>query len=399
MCGFVRGVERGGLRQNGSESPNVIANEWQILDVGSIWMREFGAAMTQAHPVTCWWPEMRPLGALERWQRKESIAEPRLDVVRFPLQRGYARTPLRQLLPFQGGLLKKLRAHCRDEHETALICSTPFYAPVAERWRGPVVYYVTDLTAGYASLNGKQVRALDRRLCRVASAVCVNSRRIAVYLQAEASCPLEKISVVPNATRESNIAAGPLLRPAALPQEVADLRRPVAGVIGNLSGNMDWTLLAPVVERTPWLQWLFVGPANPIQDQAQAAARERVRANPQAHFVGSKPYGELQQFARSFDVAVLPYLKTEPTYSGSSTRFYEHQAACRPMLATRGFAELLEKPPLLQLVDTPDELVAGLEALRDTQFSDGQETARWEASRTGTWQERVRMLEAALARA
>ena len=365
---------------------------WQILDVGSIWMREFASAMARVQPVVSWWPEMRTFGAVESWERMESIEAPPLQVLRYPLQRGYARTPLQQLLPFQIPLLKRLRAHCKEERETALICSTPFYAPVAEAWKGPVVYYSTDLTAGYPSVDGNQVRALDRRMCRVAAAVCPNSQRIAAYLRAEAGCPDGKITVVPNATRESNIAASPLLEPGILPAEIADLERPLAGVIGNLAGNLDWKLLAPVVEQTPWLRWVFVGPVSPMQDGEQEAARAAVMASPRCRFVGAKPYGQLQAFARAFDVAILPYLKTEPTYSGSSTRFYEHVAACRPMLATRGFAELLEKPPLLELVDTPAEMLAGLHRLREVGFRDGLETARWDASRSGTWEERVRML-------
>ena len=369
---------------------------WQILDVGSIWMREFAAAMASVYPVVAWWPEMRRFGAVERWERQETLPQPPLTVTRYPLQRGYARFPLRQLLPFQVPLLKRLRAHCRDEATAALICSTPFYAPVAERWRGPVVYYVTDLTAGYASLQAEQVKALDRRMCRVAHSVCANSERLVTYLGEEAGCEPAKLTVVPNATRETNVASAPLLQPGPLPMEVADLPRPVAGIIGNLSGNTDWRLLAAVVERTPWLSWLFVGPAAPMKDQVQEAARSQVMENKRARFVGSKPYGELQAFARGFDVAILPYLKSEPTYSGSSTRFYEHLAACRPMLATKGFAELLEKPPLLELVDTPEEMVAGLERLRSLGFQDGQETARWEASRHGTWEDRVKRLVGSL---
>lgn len=372
---------------------------WQILDVGSIWMREFASAMARTHPVVAWWPEMRSFGALEGWERIEQISEPTLEVHRYPLQRGYARTPIRQVLPYQVALLKRMRARCRDEKRTALICSTPFYAPVAEQWRGPVVYYVTDLTAGYATVDAAQVKALDRRMCRVAAAVCPNSRRLAAYLQDEAGCAAEKITVVPNATRESNIAPRPLLEPGPLPPQVGQLSRPIAGVIGNLSGNMDWRLLASAFEGTPWLTWLFVGPTAPIADKEQESARSRVQHSTRAHFTGAKPYGDLQGFARAFDVAVLPYLKTEPTYSGSSTRFYEHVAACRPMLATRGFAELLEKPPLLELGDTSDEMIRGLERLRGVCFHDGLETARWEASRSGTWEERVRMLTGALAAA
>lgn len=371
---------------------------WQILDVGSIWMREFASAMARVQPVLAWWPEMRNFGALENWERPETLPQPPLEVLRYPLQRGYARTPVRQLLPFQIPLLKRLRARSRNETNTALICTTPFYAPVAEQWQGPVVYYVTDLTAGYASLNGDQVKALDRRLCRAAHAVCVNSRRLENYLRTEAACVPDKLAVVPNATRESNISPKPLLQPGPLPQEIAHLPRPIAGVVGNLSGNTDWLLLEPVIEATPWLTWLFVGPTEPISDKAQQAARSRAKAMSRVHFVGPKPYGELQAFARAFDVAILPYLKTEPTYSGSSTRFYEHLAACRPMLATRGFAELLEKPPLLELVDTPTQMIAQLERLRALAFHDGLETARWEASCTGTWENRVDLLVAALSR-
>ena len=371
---------------------------WQILDVGSIWMREFASALAQTHPTVAWWPETRNLGAFERWERTEQVPDPPLAVRRFPLQRGYARTPVQQLLPFQNGLLKRLRAACPDEFASPLICSTPFYAPVAERWTGPTVYYVTDLTAGYAGLNRDQVIALDRRMCGVARVVCPNSRRLADYLQREAGCAPEKIVIVPNATRENNIAAAPLLAPEPLPAAIAHLPRPIAGVIGNLSANMDWELLEPAIAATPWLTWVFVGPTTmPIAEPAQSAARARV-INGRAHFTGGKPYGELQAYARCFDVAVLPYRKKEPTYSGSSTRFYEHVAACRPMVATRGFAELLEKPPLLELVDTPDEMLAALEALRTLGFRDGHETARWEASRRGTWEERVRTLTEALAR-
>ena len=369
---------------------------WHILDVGSIWMREFASAMARVQPVVAWWPEMRAFGAFEGWEREQTVAEPRLTVKRFPLQRGYARTPVQQMFPFQIAMLKRLRAHTRAEARSALLCSTPFYAPVAEQWKGPVVYYVTDLTAGYASLNTQQVRALDRRMCRVADAVCPTSQRLVEYLTQQAGCDPGKITLVPNATRESNVAPHPLLQAGDLPAEVANLSRPIAGVIGNLSGNMDWKLLAPVVEATPWLTWVFVGPTSRIRDTGQEIARKRVMDNERAHFTGSKPYGELQAFARCFDVAVLPYLKAEPTYSGSSTRFYEHLAACRPMLATRGFAELLEKPPLLELVDTPEEMLAGLHRLREMGFHDGLETARWEESRAGTWEQRVRTLTGAL---
>lgn len=370
---------------------------WQILDVGSIWMREFGSALSRQASVVAWTPVMSRMGIFSDWEWVVEIPEPALTVRQFPLQRGYARESLRRLVRFEDRLLKRVeQATAEAAERSVLICSTPFYAPLAERWPGPVVYYSTDLTAEYEGINRGQVRDLDRSLCRVARAVCPNSTRIADYFVREVGCDRSKITVVPNATRASNVADEPLLRPGPLPEDVRDVPRPIAGVIGDLSGNMDWSVIADAMERTPELNWVFVGPTTrTIADRVQSSGRERVMRG-RARFVGSKPYGELQAYARSFDVAVLPYRKKEPTYSGSSTRFYEHLTACRPMVATRGFAELMEKVPLLTLVDTGEEMAAALEELGKTGFSDGLEKARWEASRTGTWEERARMLRGAV---
>ena len=366
----------------------------QILDVGSIWMREFASAMCEQTPTVAWLPEMVRARIRGR-ARLERSEDPLLEMRRFPLQRGYARVPLRWVLRFEKRIAAMLRSGCEDPARSPLVCTTPFYAPVAELWPGPVVYYATDLTVGYDGLDPEQVRGLDRRMCRVAEAVCPNSQRIAEYFVGDAGCSPGKITVIPNATRAGNVPDWALLEPQALPEDIRDLQRPIAGVIGNLAGNMDWVVIRGAMERTPWLQWVFVGPTGrSLEDREQNGAREWVRGR--ARFVGATPYGELQRYARSFNVAVLPYRKKEPTYSGSSTRFYEHLPAGRPMVATRGFAELLEKVPLVRLVDTGEEMAASLEELRGKNFQDGLEMRRWEASRTGTWQERARMLRRSL---
>ena len=368
---------------------------WQILDVGSIWMKEFASALSSLVPTISWAPDMTRTGMLRNYERPEQIANPPLTIERFPLQRGYARRPLTWLTPFESKVLARLSSRCKDPANSPLICTTPYYAPVAEKWRGPVVYYATDLTFAYDGLNPTQVSRLDQRMCKAAQAVCPNSRRIAEYFVEKAACDRNKIKVVPNATRESNIAPEPLLKPGAPPQDIRNLPRPIAGVIGNLSANMDWKLLAEAILLSPEITWVFVGPTSMlIQDRAQAEARSWVMKN--ANFVGSKSYYELQNYARAFDVAILPYKKKEPTYSGSSTRFYEHLSACRPMIATRGFAELLEKPPLVTLVDTAVEMRTALVELQRKNFSDGLESDRWKASKSGTWEERAKTILATI---
>src|SRR5438270_10616273 len=150
---------------------------WHILYVGRIWMKEFASALGRMEQVLAWSPRMEKLGMFHDWQRPETLSNPQLKLLEFPLQRGYARAPLRWMAPFQHNVVRRMLAQTPCPEQSPLICSSPFYAAVAELWPGPVIYYVTDFTVAYESLNPAQVRSLDTRMCRVAQAVCSNSKR------------------------------------------------------------------------------------------------------------------------------------------------------------------------------------------------------------------------------
>src|SRR5262249_6145627 len=293
---------------------------------------------------------------------------------------------------------RRLLKQTEDLRRSVLVCTSPHYAPVAEAWPGRVVYYITDFFPAYGD-DPVFIRDLELRLCRAADLICPNSQRLANYLNDQPSCPLGKICILPNATRRENLLPQPLFdRTGQVPERISNLPRPIAGVIGNLGGNTDWEFLEQTISQTPWLSWVFVGPTDEsIAEANQSAARNRVmNLDDRIRFLGPQPYSELKHYARAFDVAILPYKKREPTYSGSSTRFYEHLTACRPMISTRGVYELLQKEPLLRLVDSPNEASVALEELRDRNFSDGYEALRWQAGQKNTWNERAARMRTAL---
>lgn len=364
---------------------------WHIVDAEAIWVKEFAAALAASTPTKIWIPRRSITGAFQNWEREEAIPDPPSHVLRFPLQRGFARLPFPLFSRIASRLAARLAAHSEDPARSPLVCTSPYYAPLATRWPGPVIYYVTDLNVAYENAVPSFIRALERRICPVAALVCPNSRRIGEYLASEAGCDRGKIEILPNATRACNISPVCLWQPSALPADVSDLPRPVIGVIGNLAGNMNWESLAEVVRRTPDFSWVFVGPTEMrIRDRKQSRTREWLKnRGGRVRFTGPKPYGELQEYARAFDAAVLPYRRIEPTFSGSATRFYEHLAACRPIVATRGVEELWRLEPLLRLADTPEEMVNALLELRAVGFRDGQEQARWKMSLASTWQARA----------
>ena len=380
---------------------------WHLLQVSDVLDTEFASALAEQVPVLAWEPQrsllpsrIRPGQEEERlfYNNGRDQQEPPLRVRQLPLLRGFARMPISLFARTGPAVLARLLAQTPDPARSPLICTAPFFAPVAELWPGPVIYWLADLIAEYPSQDRKTVIRLDHRLCRAATLVCPNSLRLRQYLVDHAACDPGKIQVLPNATRASNLLPHAPKHRAPLPLSASHLKRPLAGVIGNLAGNMDWVLLERLIELTPWLSWIFVGPVHmEIEDPVARRAREAVMSHDRTDFVGRKPYGELASYARSFDVAVLPYKLCEPTYSGSSTRFYEHLAACRPMVATPGLEELVRKVPLLSLVDNAEEAADALNQLRATNFDDGLAEMRWNASRDGTWQVRARTVRQALA--
>ncbi|CAN5559965.1 hypothetical protein BH10ACI4_BH10ACI4_17920 [soil metagenome] len=367
-----------------SEEPTL----WHILSVSSVPVREFAMAMHRTIPTLAWVPQMLMTGCARNWIRTETCRVSGLQELHFPLQRGYARKYIEHFVRSSDRITGLLMAQSDKPRSTVLICTSPFWAPVAERWPGPVIYYATDLTVAYASLKASQVKELDARLCRVANLVCPNSKRIAQYLQAEVGCKPELIRLVPNATRATNVrkaSDGPL----NLPEDVADIKRPVAGIIGNLANNIDWLLLLDAIEQTPSYTWLLVGPSTMRMASAEhREARRKTLRHPRVRNIGVRPYEALRDYARAFDVAVLPYRRVEPTRSGSSTRFYEHLAACRPMLATRGVEELLTKVPLVRLFNTSSELAEELLKLSEEK-TDHLEEVRRLASIGETWDARA----------
>ena len=371
---------------------------WRVLyDCRSPWLVEFTSALAEIVPTQAFTPGISLLGRFNR-NRNHSVPCGSLMATQFPVQRGFF-SPYISRFCFEDNRILNLISAGGVGVGDPLVCCFPHYARIAERWPGPVIYYATDLFRAYSNWSAEHIAAFERQICRRADLVCPNSNRIAEVFVTESGCDPERILVLPNAVRDENLLSRPALRPEALPFEIADLKRPVAGVIGNLAENTDWELLESVIERSPWLSWVFVGPYSGQMDHStQVQARKRlIGLGGRVRFTGAKAYGELKTFARAFDVAVLPYRKREPTHSGSSTRFYEHLAACRPMIATRGFDELLHKEPLLRLADSPSQMLAILEDLRGTGFQDGLSEMRWEVSLKNTWRTRAETLSEAVA--
>lgn len=363
-----------------------------VFDVRSIWVTEFARALATKITTTGLRPTIDAVGLIHRAARPLDD-EGALKIFSCRLQRGWWRNAL---LGERRKLLAFVRSRAAMARETCVIFTSPHYASVAEAFRECTsAYYVTDNFRACFP-DEPAIAALESKLAACVSHVFPNSERIRRFFVDEAKINQSRVTVLPNGVRGENIPPAPLDAPAEPPVEMPPVQRPWALVMGNLAANTDWPLLEAVIEETPWLNWVLVGPTDmPCASSEHARLRRKILQRKQnVHHIGWQPPGQLKRFARACDVAVLPYMKREPTYSGSSTRSYEHFAACRPIVASEGFAELLEREPLVTICRSPGEMVSALETLKQNGFRDGHEAERWNLARSSTWSHRAsRMLE------
>ena len=113
---------------------------------------------------------------------------------------------------------------------------------------------------------------------------------------------------------------------------------------------------------------------------------------PNIHFLGSKPYRDLPQYIRQFDVCVLPWRETNTfTSYGSAIKVREYLATGKPVVMAPLYEYL--QTPGLRFYSGAQEFIAQVEAAiaEDTPALAAQRQA---VVKEGTWDERANQLAA-----
>lgn len=218
-----------------------------------------------------------------------------------------------------------------------------------------------------SALSSQVIRAYDRQLKDAADVVLYSGRK----LFHEASEPhryfLEQAVDFDHFSRLPTESAPELDR---IPQ-------PILGYFGTMDYVMDTELMAEVARMRPHWHWVLLGlKSNLVQVNA-----------PNIHFLGSKPYRDLPQYIRRFDVCVLPW-RAENAFTsyGSAIKVREYLATGKPVVMA----------PLYEYLDTPGlrfyngarEFIAQVEAAL-AENSAELATQRQTVVRCGTWDARA----------
>jgi glycosyltransferase involved in cell wall biosynthesis len=169
----------------------------------------------------------------------------------------------------------------------------------------------------------------------------------------------------------------------ALPQDVADLPRPILGYFGVVDERIDYDLLGKLADGTSG-SVVMVGPWTKV-DPASFPQRKNL------HWLGGRSYAELPAYAKSFDLCLMPFAMNEATRFINPTKALEYMATGRPIVSTpvrdvvRQFSDVILIAQADQFIDT---CRAALTKTDDSRIARGLSRAR-----RNSWESIVRQLE------
>jgi glycosyltransferase involved in cell wall biosynthesis len=163
-----------------------------------------------------------------------------------------------------------------------------------------------------------------------------------------------------------------------MPEPLRALRRPIVGYLGNLRERIDWELLRLLTGLRP--SWSVVL-AGPVEEEFVPAW---VKDQASLLLPGPVPYEESRSWMGSFDVAIVPHLRSPMTEAMNPLKLYNYLAAGTPVVATP-VSNIDDVADLVSVADTPEDFLAAIDAIL------ARPPARIPAERLGSfsWKRRV----------
>jgi glycosyltransferase involved in cell wall biosynthesis len=238
-----------------------------------------------------------------------------------------------------------------------------------------VVYYCIDDYAALPDVDARAVAQMDAQLTSRADQVFVASLPMLLAKQQHKPTTVLAPHGVDVALFES--ASDPQL---SIAPGARHLPRPVVGFFGLIEEWIDLDLIADLAERRP--QWTFLMIGRLAVDPG------RLKALPNVRFAGPQPYRSLPNWAKAFDVAIIPYRLTRQVVNAAPLKLREYLATGKPVVAVPA-PEIERFAGLVRIARGPDQFIREIE---DALVNDGDadRTRRIAATQTMTWDARVR---------
>jgi glycosyltransferase involved in cell wall biosynthesis len=232
------------------------------------------------------------------------------------------------------------------------------YIPNAVHFKGKLgekllVYHCVDEIAANPLIPGKVILDMEKELLAIADLTLVTSPELYTVKK-----PLAKeIHYLPNVADVEHILKiqDPNL---AIPADLTGIAHPILGFIGAVSNyKLDFGLLKVIAHDRPAWSIVLIGA---VGEGEKAAEISMLKAIPNIHILGGRPYEKLPNYLKSFDVCLLPNKINEYTRNMFPMKFFEYLASGRPVVGT-ALPSLREFKEYFYQAGSPEEFIRNIE--------------------------------------
>ena len=236
------------------------------------------------------------------------------------------------------------------------------------------VHYCTDDHSAHPGVDVEAVRKMELDLTRTADVVFVAPPALLAAKEAENT----NVFFAPHGV-DVALFSKAMDAETPVPQLARELPHPVIGFFGSIAAWIDLDLIAHLARSRPNWSFLLVGHA--FVDVTQLSSLPNVR------LVGAQKYETLPQWAKAFDVAIIPYKKNRQVLNANPLKLREYLATGRPIVAVTN-PEIERFREWVRIADGPDEFLEAIEAALQPE-DEGAARSRLAAVSGMTWDARA----------
>lgn len=224
-----------------------------------------------------------------------------------------------------------------------------------------VVYYCTDKVSQMPGVNIAAIEAMEDKLLKQANLVFATAQHLLDRLNEK---NLNKnIFYSPHAVDYQHFAKAQD-KPLTLAQELKELRHPIIGYVGLLERWIDIELIGYIAKQRPNWSVVLIGRV--------AVNIDELKKENNIYFLGVKPYEQLPNYMKNFDVCISPFRINELTKSVNPIKLKEYLASGKPIVSS-GLPEIEKFKDMVEIADSYEEFV---NKIQDVLINDNQEKIR-----------------------
>ncbi|MDQ6785597.1 MAG: glycosyltransferase [Acidobacteriota bacterium] len=163
-----------------------------------------------------------------------------------------------------------------------------------------------------------------------------------------------------------------------IPAEIKNLPRPIIGFHGLLADWIDYDLIVKIAEHFKNGSIVLIGKTTVDAERVIG----KVQNLPNVHLLGRKPYTDLPNYCKGFDIALNPFAINDLTLAANPLKVREYLAAGLEVVSTA--IPEVEIMNICRIGRTTDEFISQIEeALKNprprTKISEAMRAESWEA--------------------